>query len=135
MRVIMMGVLMVVVLMLVIATMIVVTKIVVAMIVVRRVRVVARRHGGADGGGTVQRLQKRKKCAPLHPQQSHADENDERIAHDFNDVDRTAHGRRARAQQRGRDPYHRYRDQRLQHGRGEGQDHAAHQGFVVRNDI
>ena len=48
-RVIMMGVLMVVVLMLVIATMIVVTKIVVAMIVMRCVRVVARRHGGANG--------------------------------------------------------------------------------------
>src|SRR4029450_7564923 len=51
-----------------------------SMIVVRRGVVVARRNGGADGDGTVQRLQKGKKCAPLHPQQSHADEHDAHTA-------------------------------------------------------
>src|SRR5262245_49545555 len=108
---------------------------VVAMIVMRRVLVVARRDGGAHGGGTVQRLQKRYKCPPLDPQQSHADENNERIAHDLNDVDRAPHGRRARAQQRGRDSYDGDRDQRLQQRRREREDHAAHQGFIVRDDI
>jgi cobalamin synthase len=48
------GMLMVMVLMIMMVSMIVMT-----VIVMRRVMVVARRHGGANGDGTVQRLQKR----------------------------------------------------------------------------
>ena len=35
-----------------------------------------RRHGGADGGGTMKAVQRRDECASLHPQQPQADQND-----------------------------------------------------------
>ena len=103
--------------------------------VVMPVTMVMRRHGRADGAGTVERLQKRHKRAALHPQQSHADENDQRVAYDFDYVDRTAHGGRSRAQQRGGDPDDHHRDQRLQQCRRKRQDHAAHPGFIIRDDV
>src|SRR5262249_55569857 len=65
----------------------------VAMVVVARMIVGLWRRGGAEGHGSVERPQKRQKRAPLHPQQSQPNENDERIAHDFDRVHRTAHGR------------------------------------------
>ena len=97
--------------------------------------VAMRRHRRADRSGTVQRLQKRHKRAALHPQQSHPDEDDQRVAHDFDHVDRAAHGRRSRAQQRRRYPDDHDRDQRLQQRRRERQDHPARPGFIIGDDV
>src|SRR5262249_40362701 len=81
-------------------------RVIMMRVIVMRVIVIARRHRGADGGGTVERMQQRQERTPLHPQQSRADDDDERIANDFDHVDGAAHGRRGRVQERGRQPHH-----------------------------
>ena len=65
------------------------------------VMVIRRRHGGADCDRAVKRPQGHDESTPLHPQQSHSDQNDKRIAHDFDGIDRAPDGRRSRIQQRG----------------------------------
>ena len=115
--------------------MIVVVLVVVMGVTMVRVIVIARCHRGADGGGAMERVQERHERPPLHPQQSHADDDDERVADDFDHVDRAAHGRRGRVQHRSRHAHKDHRDQRLYQRRGERQDHAARPGLVVRDDV
>jgi hypothetical protein len=72
-----------------VVTMIVVAVRVLSVFVMRSTVTVDRgRHGGADRGRTVKRPQSRDESTPLHPQQSHSDQDDERIAHDFDSIDR-----------------------------------------------
>jgi len=122
-------------------TMTVVTMIVVAVrvlsVLVMRVTVIVirRRHGGADRGRTVKRPQSRDESAPLHPQQSQPDHDDQRIAHDFDGIDRAPHSRRGRIQQRGGDAHQRHRDQGLKQRGGERQHHAARPGLFVGDHV
>ena len=88
-------------------------------VVVVQIIVMVRRHRGTDGGGPVERVKEGDERAPLHPQHPHPDHDDERIADDFDHIDRTTHGRRGGAQQRGRDSDDDHRDQRLHHRRRE----------------
>src|SRR5262249_57284413 len=78
-----------------VVAMVMVMTVTMTMVVVRvaMVRVIVRawRHRGADGGGTVERMQERQERAPLHPQQSHAEDDDERVAHAFDTFDRPSH--------------------------------------------
>src|SRR5678816_3092767 len=60
--------------------------------IVMSVRVMRRRDSGTDSGGAMERLQRRQKSPPFYPQQSEADEDDERIAQDFDEIDRAFHG-------------------------------------------
>src|SRR5262249_57854833 len=81
-RMMMMGVALAMMVIMVMIVVVVVLVVVMGVAVVRvaMVRVIVRawRHRGADGGGTVERMQERQERAPLHPQQSHADGDDER---------------------------------------------------------
>src|SRR5262245_11351578 len=92
----MMGVALAMMVMTMVMVMIVVVLVVVMGVTMVRVIVIARRHRGADGGGAMERVQERQERPPLHPQQSHADDDDERVADDFDHVDRAAHGRAGR---------------------------------------
>src|SRR5216684_1664166 len=96
---------------------------------------VHRGYRGPDRGGPVERPQRRQRGAPFHPQQAQADQDDQRVADDLDDVDRASHGCRGRVQQRGRDPDHRHRDQRLQQRGGERQCHAAPPGLLVGDKV
>src|SRR5262249_42492613 len=108
----MMGVALAMMVVAMVMTVTVTVTMIVAVVRVAMVRLSVRawRHRGADGGGTVERMQERQERTPLHPQQSHADDDDERIAHDFDHVDGAAHGRRGRVQERGRQAHDRHRD-------------------------
>jgi hypothetical protein len=99
------------------------------------VTVIRRRHGGADCGRTVKPPQGRGESTPLHPQQSHSDQDDQRIAHDFDGIDRAPHGRRGRIQQRGGDAHQSHRDQGLKQRGGERQHHATHPSLFVRHHV
>src|SRR6185436_10193263 len=57
-----------------------------------------RRDRGADGRGAMERAQRGEEDPPFHPQQPDADEDDERVAHDFDQIDRPFHRRRGRVQ-------------------------------------
>ena len=94
-----------------------------------------RRDRGADGRGAMERAQRRKEDPPFHPQQPDADEDDERVAHDFDQIDRPFHGRRGRVQQRGGDAHQHHGDQRLQQRGRERKHHAAHPGLFVRDHV
>ena len=94
-----------------------------------------RRDRGADGRGAMERAQRREEDPPFHPQQPDADEDDERIAQDFDQIDRPFHGRRGGVQQRGGDAHEHHRDQRLQQRGRERQHHAAHPGLFVRDHV
>src|SRR5262249_57349418 len=63
--------------MMVMVVIVIVMRVTMVRMIVMRVIVIARRHRGADGGGTVERMQQRQERTPLHPQQSHADDDDE----------------------------------------------------------
>src|SRR5262249_11282934 len=45
-------------------------RVIMMRVIMMRVIVIARRHRGVDGGGTVERMQQRQERTPLHPQQS-----------------------------------------------------------------
>ena len=62
---------------------------VVAMAVI--VQGMRRRDRGADRCGAMERAQRREEDPPFHPQQPDADEDDERIAQDFDQIDRPFH--------------------------------------------
>ena len=103
--------------------------------IVMSVRVMRRRDSGTDGGGAMERLQRREKSPAFYPQQSEANENDERIAQDFDEIDRAFHGRRSCVQERGGNAHEHHRDQRLQQRGGEREHHAAHPGLFIRDHI
>ena len=94
-----------------------------------------RRHRGADRGRAMERLQRADERASLHPQQPQPDQDDERIAHDLDPVDRALHGRRGGIEQRRRDADDHHRDQRLQQRGGERQHHAALPGLLVGDQV
>ena len=114
--------------------MIVVMTMIMSMIVMS-VRVMRRRDSGTDGSGAMERLQRREKSPPFYPQQSEADEDDERIAQNFDEIDRAFHGRRSCVQERGGNAHEHHRDQRLQQRGGEREHHAAHPGLFIRDHI
>ena len=97
--------------------------------------VMRRRDSGTDGSGAMKRLQRGEESPPFHPQQSDADEDDERIAQDFDEIDRAFHGRRSCVQERGGNAHDHHRDQRLQQRGGERQHHAADPGLFIRDHI
>src|SRR5260370_25718925 len=62
------------------------------MAVMAAIAVLHRRRRGAQGGGAMERLRGPDEGAALHPQQSHADKDNERIAENLDHVDRAPHG-------------------------------------------
>jgi len=119
----------IVVMIVVTVTMIIVLVVVVLVVVRRRHR---RTHGmqwPADAAGRID------EAASLDPQQSHADEDDERIACELDDALGVAHHLLGRIQEQTSCADKHYGCDRLQQGGGKRQNHAAPPGFLIGNDI
>ena len=69
-----------------------------AMTVVHAVPMVGRRRRGSQWRRTMERLRRGDEGASFHPQQPHADQNNERVAQNLDHVDGAAHGGGGRIQ-------------------------------------
>jgi hypothetical protein len=82
-----------------------------------------------------ERAQRGDERLPLHPQQSRADHDDERVARDFDHVHGSVHRRRRRIQERRGNTHEHHGHKRLQQRGREREDHAAPPGLAIGDDI
>ena len=83
----------------------------------------------------MQRLRGRDERASLHPQQPHADKNNERIAQNLDRIDGAGHRGGGGIEQRRRNAHDQHCDERLHQRRGKRQHDPAPPGLLVGDEI